>query len=54
MVKKGIIEILHCKECGGFSVVDLKNLWRIKECPTCESREIEIWKTNDDEEIIYG
>lgn len=51
---KGIIEILHCKDCGAFLVVDIKKLYCTKECPTCGSREIEVWEANDDEEIIYG
>lgn len=40
---KGIVEIIQCNQCRNLTVVDLKKLWCIKECPSCESRDIEIW-----------
>lgn len=47
---KGIIEILHCNTCGGYIVVDLKKLWSIRECPTCESRDLKVWEKTEIED----
>ena len=46
------IEILHCKHCGAFMVVDVKKLWATKSCSTCESTNIEIFKADENEEIM--
>ena len=46
------IEILHCKHCGAFIVVDVKKLWATKSCSTCESTNIEIFKADENEEIM--
>lgn len=50
MEKKGIVEILYCPSCNSFTVVDMKKLWCTKECPKCESREIQVWEEKEEKE----
>lgn len=47
-----MVEILKCKDCGAILVIERKMLWATKSCSTCESTNIEIFKADEEEEIM--